>query len=166
MEHQDYIEAIDILRQTDTRELELLCDIIENFPHGKDAFIGRYWIINAIDCGSIETVQWILSKDVELKFEDDDTPLESSIQRDLPNKYEILKMLIQAGADIHARGMNDYTPLHLAATKNDQIAMKILIESGADKTIRTRIDDLATPEEEARNLGSIEGADFLAKLKN
>jgi len=128
-----YAEAISVLGQTDISEFELLCETIDNFPHGKDKFIERHWITNAIDCGSIESVQWILSKGVELKFRDDEgyMPLHSCIHRTLPNKYEILKALIKAGADLNAQGTNDYTALHSAAVRNDKKAMQILLDAGA-----------------------------------
>jgi len=167
MEADRHVDIIIALNQIDIGKLELLSETVKGFPHGKDKFVERYWITNAIDCGSIETVKWMLTKGVELKFRDDEgyTPLHSSIQRDLPNKYEVFEALIKAGADINAHGPNDYTPLHLAAVNNDQKAMKLLLKAGADKTIRTRIDDRATPEEEARILGRNEAANFLATFK-
>ena len=150
----------------DIAELESLSESITNFPHGKDAFIERHWITNAIDCGSLETVMWMLSKSVELKFEDDEgyAPLHSCLQRELPNKYEVFEALIKNGADINAHGPNDYTPLHLAIAKNDIKALKILLEVGADKTIPTRIDDYETPTEMAYRLSTMAHRSFNVEL--
>ena len=167
MTKDEYVNAIEVLRSADQYKLEALSLTVNGFPYGKDKFIERHWITNAIDCGSIEAIKWMLSKGVELIFQDDEgyMPLHSCIDRTLPNKYEILKALIESGAELNAQGNNDYTPLHLAAVNNDQKAMRILLDAGADKTIRTRIDDRTTAEEEARILGSNEAADFLANFK-
>lgn len=39
--------------------------------------------------------------------------------------------------------------------------MRLLLEAGADPTVRTRIDDFTTPLEEAEAIGFIEGAALL-----
>ena len=166
MVHDEYSEAIEILRDSDLEKLQILCETIENFPYGKDAFIERHWITNAIDCGSFETVMWMLAKGVELRFEDDEgyAPLHSCLQRDLPNKYEIFEALVKNGADINAHGPNDYTPLHLAIAMNDFKALKILLEAGADKTIPTRIDEYETPTEMAYRLSNVAPRSFNIEL--
>ena len=53
---------------------------------------------------------------------------------------------------MNLRGPNDWTPLHAAGVRGNLEAIRILLETGADRTIRTRIDGYPTPEEEARNL--------------
>jgi len=157
MKSEVYSEVLRALRQSNVDELETLCKMIENFPHGKDTFIERHWITNAIDCGSIETVMWILSKNVELRFRNDEgyTPLHSAMERGLPNKYEVFQALIDAGADVNAHGPNDYTPLHSAIMQNDLRALRILLHSGADRKISTRIDYYETPIEMAYRHSSI-----------
>lgn len=166
MNNEEYKEAIAMLARGDTDELEAACHIIEGFPSGKDRLIERHWITNAIDCGSLNSVEWMISKGVELKFRDDEglTPLHSCISRRLPDKYEILDALILAGADVNAHDMNDYTPLHLATISDDRKAIRMLVNANADTSVRTRIDHYATAEEEARILGRHESANFLASL--
>ncbi|WP_051279701.1 ankyrin repeat domain-containing protein [Hellea balneolensis] len=168
MNGDEYVDALEVLRDTDESKLEALSVAISGFPFEKDNFVERYWITNAIDCGSLETVKWMISKGVELNFRDDEgyTPLHNSIDRTLPNKYKILELLVQAGADVNAHGTNDWTPLHMAAVREDQRAMKILLQAVADRTIRTRIDSYATPEEEAKNLGKNKSVEFLANFGN
>ena len=105
----------------------------------------------------------MLQKNVSLNFCNDEgyTVLHSCIDRDLLGKYEILRLLIAAGADLDAKGINDWTPLHLAAARDDITALKILLKAGADRTIRTEIDDYNTPAEEARMLGRHEAAKLI-----
>jgi ankyrin repeat protein len=67
---------------------------------------------------------------------------------------EILELLLTFGADPNQRGISDYTPLHCAVTQaRDPKAVALLLEHGADPNARTRIDQYATPEEEAAVLG-------------
>jgi ankyrin repeat protein len=77
------------------------------------------------------------------------------------DRLDILRLLIQHGADLARQGINDWTPLHYAASTGDLPAIRILLEAGADPHSRTRIDDLATPAEEAERAGFMEGARFL-----
>jgi hypothetical protein len=142
---------------------------IPDFPHGKDHFIHREWIINAIDCGSLASVQWMLSKNVNLHFIDDEgySVLHTCIERDNADKYEILQLLIDSGADVNvgnnlaSMAINSWTPLHLAAARNDIDAIKILLENGADISLKTIIDNYCNAEEEATILGQKEAADFI-----
>lgn len=68
------------------------------------------------------------------------------------DRYALLELLLDYGADIQQRGINDYTPLHYAANLDDPSAIGILLSHGADREARTNVDDYSTPLEEARNL--------------
>ena len=164
MDREQFYAVMKTLKAESIQDLEALTVTIADFPHGQDAFLERAWIINAIDCGSYETVQWMISKNVELSFRDEEglTPFHSCLYSISPDKYEILSLLIESGGNINIRGMNDYTPLHLAAVLNDEKAMDILLKAGADQTIKTRIDSYATPEQEAKIMGKNKAAHYLA----
>jgi len=69
------------------------------------------------------------------------------------DRHEILELLLAHGADIQQRGFNDYTPLHQAVVQHDGKAIELLLAHGADPEARTRIDECATPLEEAEALG-------------
>jgi ankyrin repeat protein len=130
--------------------------LIDDIPTGKDDFINLHWITNAIDCGTKEIVSWMISEGATVVFDDDEgfTCLHSAIGPDKPDHTEIIRILIAAGADNNARGTNDYTPVHYAAVRNDIEALIILVDEGADLSIRTRIDAYATALKEAQLMGS------------
>jgi ankyrin repeat protein len=136
------------------------------FPRGADSYAGRRWIINAIDCGSMLSIKWMLQKGVDLDFRDDEgyTPLHAAIERSADDRLEVLALLLRADAPINLKGFNDWTPAHMAAAKDDVDALRMLVQHGADLSIRTEIDDYATPLEEARNLRKVKAVRFLESV--
>jgi ankyrin repeat protein len=161
-----YKRMIDILATGSPDQWNQLVSEVPDFPHGVDDFVNRRWIINAVGSGSKEAVSWMLGKNVELNFRDEEgyTPLHAALERAAPERYEFLEVLLTAGAPVNLKGINDWTPAHMAAARDDVRALKILIRFGADLSIRTAIDDYATPLEEARNLGQANAAAFLAEV--
>ena len=153
---------------------ECLAQQFSDFPHGFDSVVERYWIENAIDCGSLKCVQWMISKGVTLRFIDCEgySPLHCCIDRELPDKYEMLQLLIDSGADINigteleTMATNGWSPLHMAAVRNDLKAIKILLDNGADTTLKTIIDDYCTAEQEATIVGKHEAAGLIRAYKS
>jgi uncharacterized protein len=64
---------------------------------------------------------------------------------------DILTLLLAFGAEPNQRGVNDYTPLHMAVAERNRVAVEILLAHGADPRLRTRIDDYETPREMAES---------------
>ena len=75
---------------------------------------------------------------------------------------EILKLLLAFNSDPDQRGINDYTPLHMAVSEHNLEAVQLLLEAGADPRLRTRIDNCETPREMAVKAGLREIAESLA----
>ena len=162
----DYQYLIELLAEGDIEMLEESSEMIDDFPEGKDSYFQRHWITNAIDCGCFNSVKWILDKGVDLSFTDEEgcTPLLSAIDREFPDKYEVLQLLIKRGSPLNKQGWNDWTPLHQAAAREDIQSLEILVNSGADLNVRTRIDDYATPLEEAKNMKRTKSIAFLENI--
>jgi ankyrin repeat protein len=76
---------------------------------------------------------------------------------------EIVKLLLEFQADPNQRGINDYTPLHMAVHECHLPAIEVLLQAGADPRLRTRIDDYETPHEMAERAGLVEIARLLAR---
>jgi len=66
---------------------------------------------------------------------------------------EVLRLLLKFGADPNQRGLNDWTPLHVAVNYRSAAAVQILLDAGADPDLRTRIDEYDTPLEMAQAAG-------------
>ncbi len=73
----------------------------------------------------------------------------------------VLQLLLAFGANPNQRGINDYTALHMAVAERSLEAVEILLGAGADRALRTRIDECETPLEMARRAGFSEIADRL-----
>ena len=78
---------------------------------------------------------------------------------------DILRLLLAFGADPNQRGLNDWTPLHAAVGYGSLAALGVLVDGGADPQLRTRIDDCATPREEAERAGLTDFAEKLTELE-
>lgn len=75
----------------------------------------------------------------------------------------IIRLLLSFGADPNQRGINDYTPLHMAVAERNPLAVQILLDGGADPELRTRIDECETPIEMADAAGLTDIAAMLAQ---
>jgi ankyrin repeat protein len=75
---------------------------------------------------------------------------------------EVLKLLLAFKSDPNQRGINDYTPLHMAVSEHDLRAVDLLLQAGAAPSLRTRIDNCETPREMAEKAGLREIAEMLA----
>jgi len=163
MNPSDYTLALDGLKSGDVARLEELAARLDGFPDGVDSWLGRRWILHAIDVGATATIEWMLSRGVDLAFRDNEgyTAVLVAIESRRADRLNLLERLLSAGAPVNLKGINDWTPAHMAAARDDIEALQVLIAHGADLSIRTGIDDYATPLEEARHLGRLKAAAFL-----
>jgi ankyrin repeat protein len=74
------------------------------------------------------------------------------------DRYQLLELLLDAGAALDRRGLNDWTPLHAAASRDDAEAIAMLLAAGADPSLRTSIDEQMTALEEAESYGNLRAA--------
>lgn len=132
-----------------------------DFPHGVDGFVGTYWLTNAISSGNLEAVRWVLGKDVEVNYIDDegDSALNFALQIELHSRLIqpsvsdqaevtalticMIDLLYDAGADLNLRLTLDYTALHSAAAWSSTEVVRHLLALGADPSVMHR--DYSTP---------------------
>ncbi|MCF8466532.1 MAG: ankyrin repeat domain-containing protein [Sneathiella sp.] len=94
-----------------------------------------------------------LGADVNYSENDGFPALFTLLSTDRADKYDLIALLLDHGADIHQRGINDWTALHYAAAQRDLTAVKLLLSRGADPHLKTRIDDNTSALEEAEISG-------------
>ncbi|MDK9705651.1 MAG: ankyrin repeat domain-containing protein [Desulforhopalus sp.] len=82
--------------------------------------------------------------------------------REKRDVLDILRLLLEFKSDPNQRGINDYTPLHIAVSECNLPAVELLLSAGADPRLRTRIDDFETARDMAENSGLHEIAELLA----
>ncbi len=151
----------------DIPALEEIAEMLDGFPAGRAAWPVEDWTGFIAACGTPEALRWALDRGapVDPEVTDGYPPLLAVLEDDGPRRHEKLAMLLAAGADVNRRGINGWTPLHMAAIHDDEAAMRLLLDAGADRSVRTGIDDNATAEEEARLLGHHRSADFIRDYK-
>jgi ankyrin repeat protein len=77
----------------------------------------------------------------------------------------VLSLLLDHGANPDQRGLNDWTPLHMAVAERSLPCVQLLLARGADPTCRTRIDAYDTPREFAITIGATDLAQVLAEAE-
>jgi hypothetical protein len=70
-----------------------------------------------------------------------------------PDVDDVLQLLLAFGAEPNRRGINDYTPLHMAVAERNALAVQRLLDAGADPDLRTGVDAYETPLEMAEAAG-------------
>jgi ankyrin repeat protein len=119
----------------------------------------------AIHWSPVAFIEKLIDAGSNPNYEDDGgfPSIIAALSTDRKDKLEIIQVLINHGADTNRRGVNDWTPLHYAASIRDLNAISLLLASRADPCLRTRIDDCATALEEAEEVGFGPGAALLQK---
>ena len=72
---------------------------------------------------------------------------------------EVVELLISSGAEVNAKGYNDWTPLHLVAVRHSLAVAELLISSGAEVNAKT--NGGSTPLHAAARMNSLEVAELL-----
>lgn len=154
-----HVEAA--IRAGNLARLEEYAETLDGFPDGVDPEMGP-WICMFAGAPPV-ALRWALDRGAPVDPDVDDgfPPLHAALDAGGPEVCARLSLLIAAGANLDRHGFNDWTPLHMAAAKGNLEAVRLLLDTGADRSVRTRIDDQATPEEEARLLGQTEVADLI-----
>jgi len=137
------------------------------FPncHGPEG-VGRIILEYAIYHSPLPFMRSLLELGADPNYRDDNgfPSLLAALSTDREERYEIVELLLAFGANIQQRGMNDYTPLHYAAAKNDVRMIELLLSRGADPNARTGIDHFTTPLEEAESRQFSKAAQVLRRF--
>jgi len=101
----------------------------------------RHHVFSAMSVGDVNLLQAVVERNpaaLERKmsrFEEEQTPLHFAISI---GRHDMLRLLIEIGANLEARDKNGLTPLESAMMRGDQEAMALLTSAGAKKPKRAR----------------------------
>jgi ankyrin repeat protein len=160
-------DAIGIHEAYQRGDLDALRTLLGNppdFPNCRGPrAVGEIVLEYAIYHSPLAFVRTLLELGAEPNYEDPAgfPSLIAAISTDRADRYEVVELLLDCGANIQQRGVNDYTPLHYAAARNDVKLIQLLLSRGADPNARTGIDDYTTALQEAENSGFAEAAQVL-----
>lgn len=135
------------------------------FPNVDMDGCGTPVLFYALFHAPLETVRRLLEQgaDADAPANDGFPALFCAIDSDRTDRVERVRLLLDHGADVMRRGVNDYTPLHQAATRDHADVVELLLARGADPAARTRIDHYGTALEEAERFGHSRGAAALRR---
>ena len=91
--------------------------------------------------GNIEAVKQHLADGVDVNAKDDEYGATSLHITAEYGYKEIVKLLIDAGADVHEKDKNGSTPLHDAALNGQKEIAELLIDKGADVNAKNKFGD-------------------------
>lgn len=128
-----------------------------------EAFGGGHALVYAIYWSPPAFIAWMIEAGAAVNFAADDgfPAVLAALSRDRPPRHDVLATLLARGADVDARGINDWTPLHHAVSLRDAVAVRMLLAAGADPSQRTRIDQYSTALDDARSIGFDEAVELL-----
>ena len=151
----------------DLAALKALLGDPPDFPNGRGpAGVGEIILEYAIYHSPLSFIRALLKHGADPNYDAHAgfPSLIAALSSGRPDRYELARLLLAFGADIQARGLNDWTPLHYSAANDDLDGVRLLLAHGADPNARTRIDALATPLEEALHLGRAAAVRLLRDL--
>jgi len=162
-EHERFQKIDEAFRRGDLAALRAAVDDPASVPNGRMPETIGPCLVYAIYHSPLDFIRVLLEIGADPDVDDGDgfPPLIAALSclRPVPGSTgrgdvpEVLRLLLAFGADPNQRGINDYTPLHMAVGEGHLPSVLLLLEAGADPRLRTRLDDYETPRELAENMG-------------
>jgi ankyrin repeat protein len=155
--HEAYVRG-------DLAALRGLLDHPPDFPNCRGPQgVGEIILQYAIYWSPLEFIRTLLELGANPNYEDSGgfPSLFAALSAKREDRRDILTLLLSFGANCQQRGINGYTPLHLAAALDDPVSIELLLSHGADPKARTPIDEHATPSEEAQRLSRWQAVEAL-----
>ena len=108
----------------------------------KKDFIGNTPLRSAVEYGAVDLVKFLVAQgaDVNAEYDDGMTCLGCAIEDNGLHSLEIMRELLDAGAEVERRCFNGWTHLQLAAARGYLDKLNLLIDFGANIHARKEID--------------------------
>jgi ankyrin repeat protein len=150
--------AHEAYRAGDAAALRAALDDPPDFPNCRQPFdlaVGDHPLEYAIYWSPLEFIGQLIALGADPNYPDHAgfPSLIAALSSDRLDKNAIVKLLLESGADVGQRGVNDLTPLHYAAADRNLEGVRMLLAHGADPALPTRIDDCTTALEDAETAG-------------
>lgn len=163
--HRQFKDVDGAFREGDLEALKSALGDPADFPNCLQPFelaVGDYPLEYAIYWSPLSFIATLMEIGADPNYPDRSgfPSLIAALSSDRGDRLELLNLLLQWGAYLDQRGLNDWTPLHYAVNQHDLEAIRLLLRHGADPALRTRIDDCTTPLEDARAAGFAEAVDL------
>lgn len=126
-------EETEEVEPVDTALLENLLAALEGNTENVEMIFDRPELISATEQGDLDTVNRIIQEGGDLDILDTGQDKYTAIHfAAWDGQNEVLKVLIDAGANPDILGTDSRSPIHLAAANGRTEAVKLLIEAGVD----------------------------------
>lgn len=150
--------AHEAYRAGDAAALRAALDDPPDFPNCRQPFdlaVGDHPLEYAIYWSPLEFIGELIALGADPNYPDHAgfPSLIAALSSRRTDRNAVVKLLLESGADIGQRGVNDWTPLHYAVVERDLEAVRMLLARGADPALPTRIDDQTSAIEGAEALG-------------
>lgn len=147
-----YIALEQALRGGNVSEARAALREPPDWPNVNDPYTNSPVIALAIHWAPLAAVAELLGDGADPNVEvlDGFPSVLSAVMSDRSDTVELTTLLLDYDADPNTRGVNGWTPLHVAAGRDDVDLISLLLDRGADPTIRTNVDDYETPLELAQ----------------
>ncbi|MGB6064909.1 MAG: ankyrin repeat domain-containing protein [Desulfomonilaceae bacterium] len=135
----DQARATALLKAANNGHLEIAGLLLEN--HANVNIRDRNWrtpLLDAASDGNIAMMRLLLSKGADVNSADKAegaTALIMIMRHKRASFIDIANVLVENGADVNAQGRDGYTALHAAAIAGNNVAVKFLLDHGADPYI-------------------------------
>ncbi len=129
--------------------------------------VGGYPLEYAIYWSPLAFIKALISLEADVNYSDEAgfPSLIAVLSAARQDGDALLTLLLDNGADTAQRGINDWTPLHMAVAQKASSAIELLLRYGAKGDLRTRIDDCSTALEDAEASDWRPGIDLLREDK-
>ena len=103
--------------------------------HSKDGFTA---LGLAAYFGQVEVVEFLINQGANLDLTAGNSMMVAPLHQAVAAGHEaVVRLLVEAGADLDVRGQQGWTPLHAAARNGNTEMVRLLIGKGADRGART-----------------------------
>jgi ankyrin repeat protein len=165
--HRRFQAADAAYRAGDVESLRRALGEPPDFPNCRQPLalaLGEFPLEYAIYWSPLAFVAALIELGADVNYSGQGFPsLIAALSTDRPDRGGILRLLLEKGADVGQRGINDWTPLHYAVARRDLQAVATLLAHGADPTLRARIDDCTTPLDDAQAIDLTEAVELMRK---